>query len=74
MLKSGALWTIAGLVSCALAFMSDWAQASIYVLAGFATAFGAAQLAAIPGCAARARPRWACWRWSRTCCTMPCRC
>jgi maltose/moltooligosaccharide transporter len=45
MLKSGALWTIAGLVSCALAFMSDWAR-EIYVLAGFATAFGAAQLAA----------------------------
>jgi maltose/moltooligosaccharide transporter len=45
MLKSGALWTIAGLVACALAFMSDWAR-EIYVLAGFATAFGAAQLAA----------------------------
>ena len=45
MLKSGALWTIAGLVACALAFMSDWAR-EIYVLAGCATAFGAAQLAA----------------------------
>ncbi|WP_246263353.1 MFS transporter [Caulobacter soli] len=45
MLKSGALWTIVGLVACALAFMSDWAR-EIYVLAGFATAFGAAQLAA----------------------------
>ena len=45
MLKSGALWTVAGLVACALAFASDWAR-EIYVLAGFATAFGAAQLAA----------------------------
>jgi maltose/moltooligosaccharide transporter len=45
MLKSGALWTIAGLVACALAFLSGWAR-EIYVLAGFATAFGAAQLAA----------------------------
>ena len=45
MLKSGALWTIAGLVGCALAFMSQWAR-EIYVLAGFALAFGAAQLAA----------------------------
>ena len=45
MLKSGALWTIAGLIGCIFAAMSQWSR-EIYVLAGFATAFGAAQLAA----------------------------
>jgi maltose/moltooligosaccharide transporter len=45
MLKSGALWTLAGLAGCALAFLSRWAR-EIYVLAAFALAFGAAQLLA----------------------------
>ncbi|MBO9706822.1 MAG: MFS transporter [Caulobacter sp.] len=45
MLKSGALWTIGGLAACAVAAATQWAR-EVYVLAAFAVAFGAAQLAA----------------------------
>jgi maltose/moltooligosaccharide transporter len=45
MLKSGALWTIAGLVACIAAALSQWGR-ELYVLAACAIGFGAAQLAA----------------------------